>query len=130
MARAVPNDNFNESWSYPDITVVSSSRFETTGPSEVPVDVEVTFRGRVSRDNDEGDPDREVRVTIDGNAAPSVITGTEGRFSFTQSFSEAGPHWVEVAVQREDFLLDNSARLNFEVILPTETPISTPCRWK
>ena len=111
LARAVPNDDFNESWSDPDITVVSSSGFEITGPSEVPVDVEVTFRGRVSQDNDEGDPDREVRVTIDGNDAPSVITGPEGRFSFTQSFSEAGPHWVEVAVQREDFLLDNSARL-------------------
>ena len=98
LARAAPNDGFNESWSDPDITVVSSSGFEITGPSEVPVDVGATFRGRLSEDTGEGADDREVKVTIDGSPAPPVITGPAGRFSFTKSFSEPGPHWVEVAV--------------------------------
>ena len=124
LARAVPNPDYNESWSDPDITVVSSSGLEITGPSEVPVDVAVTFRGRLSEDTGEGAADREIKVTIDGSSAPPVITDGEGRFSFSESFSEPGPHWVEVAVEREDFLLDNSARLDFEVVLPTETIVS------
>ena len=126
LARAVPNDDFNESWSDPDITVFSSGGLELTGPSQVPVDVEATFRGRVSEDTDAGASDREVQVTIDGTPTLSVITGPAGRFSFTKSFSDHGAHWVAVELKGQDLLLDNSVQLDFEVILPTETTISTP----
>ena len=126
LARAVPNDDFNESWSDPDITVFSSGGLELTGPSQVPVDVEATFRGRVSEDTDAGASDREVQVTIDGTPTLSVITGPAGRFRFTKSFSDHGAHWVAVELKGQDLLLDNSVQLDFEVILPTETTISTP----
>ena len=126
LARAVPNDQFEESWSDPDITVVSTSGFEITGPSEVPVGVEAVFWGRLSEDTGEGAGNREVTVTVDGSSAPPVLTGPDGRFSFSRRFSDPGPHWVEVAVQREEYLLDNSARLNFVVILPTQTTVFVP----
>ena len=126
LARTVPNDRVDESWSDPDITVVSRSGLELTGPSEVAVDVDAAFRGRLSDDSGGGQAGRVIAVVIDGSPELTVTTGPEGGFSFTRSFPETGPHRVEVTVQGDDLLMGNSARLDFFVTLPTETGITVP----
>ena len=126
LARAVGNDQYNESWSDPDITVYSGSGLELTGPSEITVDVEATFRGRLSEDTGQALPGRELVVTVDGAVAPSVMTDESGQFAFSRTFTTAGPHWVEVEVEDTEFVLDSTARLTFQVTLPTETVLRAP----
>ncbi len=126
LARAVSNDEYNESWSDPDITVFSGSGLELTGPAEVTIDVEATFEGILTDDVGEGVADSVIAVTIDGEAAPSVTTDSSGEFSFSSTFDSAGGHWVEVEVEGQEFLLDNRARLNFQVTMPTETVLHAP----
>ncbi len=126
LARAVGNDEYNESWSDPDITVFSGSGLELTGPAEVTIDVEATFTGRLSDDSDQGVAARDLSVTIDGGAAPSITTDASGGFSFSSTFDSAGDHWVAVEVAGQEFLLDNRARLNFLVTMPTETVLHAP----
>ena len=126
LARAVGNDQFEESWSDPDIRVFSGNGFEMSGPAEVPVDVEAVFKGRLWEDTGRGVADRELAVTIDGSAASPVITDPSGNFTFSRTFSELGPHWIEVELKGQDFLLDNIARLDFQVTLPTETALDAP----
>ncbi len=126
LARAVGNDEFNESWSDPDITVFSGSGLELTGPSEVTIDVEATFEGNLTDDIGEGVADSDIAVTIDGVRAPSITTDSSGNFSFSSTFDSAGDHWVEVEVEGQEFILDNRARLNFQVTMPTETMLHAP----
>ena len=126
LARTVGTDDYYESWSDPDITVFSGSGLELTGPAEITVDIEATFRGRLSEDTGLVVTDREVTVTIDGSSAPSVMTDSSGQFAISRTFSSAGPHWIEVEAQGGEFLLDNTARLNFQVTLPTETVLHAP----
>ena len=126
LARAVSNDSYNESWSDPDITVFSGSGLELTGPSEITIDAEALFEGKLSEDTGRVVAGRELKVTIDGNAAPPVVTNSAGHFAFSRTFSSAGPHWVEVELEEEAFLLYNTARLNFQVTLPTETVLHAP----
>ena len=126
LARAVGNDQYNESWSDPDITVYSGSGLELTGPSEITVDVEATFRGRLSEDTGQALPGRELVVTVDGTVAPSVMTDESGQFAFSRTFTTAGAHWVEVEVEDTEFVLDSTARLTFQVTLPTETVLRAP----
>ena len=126
LARAVFNDRFKESWSDPDLTVFSRSGLQLSGPSQVPVGVDAIFHGRLSDDNDAGATNRELAVTVDGAPTEQVVTGPAGNFSFTKSFSEPGPHWVEVRLVGDDSLLDNSVHLDFEVIVPTETTVLAP----
>ncbi len=126
LARAVGNEQFEESWSDPDIRVFSGNGFEMSGPAEVPVDVEAVFKGRLWEDTGRGVADRELAVTIDGSAASPVITDPSGNFTFSRTFSELGPHWIEVELEGQDFLLDNIARLDFQVTLPTETALDAP----
>ena len=126
LARAVPNDRFNESWSDPDVTVFSRSGLQLSGPSQVPIGVDAIFHGRLSEDNDAGAANRDLAVTVDGAPMEPIVTGPAGNFSLTMSFSEPGPHWVEVELVGDDSLLDNSVHLNFEVIVPTETTVLAP----
>ena len=56
----------------------------------------------------------------------SITTGEFGRFSFTQAFPDPGPHWVEVELKVQDYLLDNKARIDLEVTLPTVTTVEAP----
>ena len=126
LARAVEMDGFNESWSDPDITVFSASGLRLTGPSKVPVDVEAVFTGRLSEDTGVGASGREIAVAVNGAAVDPVMTDASGRFTFSQVFADPGPHWVEVELKGQAFLLDNRARIDFEVTLPTETTIRAP----
>ena len=126
LARAVPNSNLNESWSDPDITVVSSSGLEITGPAEVPVEVEAHFRGKLKDDTGEGIPGIELDAVFDGDSGTTLITDSAGQFSFFESFSEPGPHWVEVSFEGDDILSGTSARLAFDVNIPTKTTIGGP----
>ena len=126
LARAVGNEDFNESWSDPDITVFSASGLELTGPSEVPVDVDAVFHGRVLDDTGKGVPDREINVTVDGRARPAVTTGSTGSFSLSMTFSDPGRHWVAVEVRGQEYLLDNQVRLDFQVTLPTSIALLVP----
>ena len=126
LARAVGNEDFNESWSDPDITVFSASGLELTGPAEVPVDVDAVFHGRVTDDTGEGVADRQVNVTVDGRVRPAVTTGSTGSFSLSMTFSDPGRHWVAVELQGQEYLLDNQVRLDFQVTLPTSITLLVP----
>ena len=126
LARAVEMDGFNESWSDPDLTVFSGTGLQLTGPSSIPVDVEAVFSGKLSEDTGRGASNREITVAVNGSAVDPVMTDASGRFTFTRVFSDPGPHWVEVELKGQAFLLDNSARIDFEVTLPTETTVEAP----
>ena len=126
LARTIGTDRYYESRSDPDISVYSGSGLELTGPAEVRIDVEAIFRGRLSDDNDQGVAGGRLIVNVDGASAPLVVTDSSGRYSFSRTFSSPGPHWVEVAVEDAEFLLESTARLNFQVTLPTETVLHAP----
>ena len=126
LARAVGTDDYNESWSDPDITVFSGSGLELSGPSEITIDDEALFEGKLSEDSGQAVASRTLSVTIDGNTEPPVTTNSSGQFAFSKTFTAAGPHWVEVELEEESFLLENRARLNFQVTVPTETTLHAP----
>ena len=128
LARAVPDTQFNESWSDPDITVVSSGELQLEGPSEALVDESVTFTGTLAEDSGVPIPNRELEVSVDGTPAPSVVTGPAGGFNITRSFSETGPHWVEVSMSGDAYFLDNSVRLAFTVNVPTQILVDAPAQ--
>ena len=126
LARAVGNSLFNESWSDPDVQVFSGNKIELSGPVEVDRNTEAVFAGRVTDDSELGVAERLIVVTFDGRTTRSVQTDQEGRFGFTETFSQLGEHWVEVELEGEELLLDNTARLSFEVVLPTEIAVYAP----
>ena len=126
LARAVANDQYQESWSDPDITVYSESGLQLTGPSEVPVDTQALFRGKLLDDTGGGVANMEVQVLVDGREQPLLSTDEGGEFAFSQTFLEIGPHTVEIGFDGRDFLLGNTARLEVAAVMPTVLTINVP----
>ncbi len=126
LAHAVANDQYEESWSDPDITVYSESGLQLTGPSEIPVDTQALFHGKLLDDTGGGVADMEVLVLVDGREQPPLSTAQGGEFAFSQTFSEVGPHTVEIGFEGRDFLLGNTARLEVAAVMPTRLTINVP----
>ncbi len=126
LAHAVGNEQYAESWSDPDITVYSESGIQLTGPEEVPVDTEALFRGKLMDDTGIGVANLELQVAVDGRDLPLQLTDEVGEFGFAQTFTEVGPHTIEVSLEGKDFLLGNSARLDVTAVMPAELSVAIP----
>ena len=126
LAHAVASEEYEESWSDPDITVYSESGLQLTGPSEIPVDTQALFRGKLLDDTGGGIGEMEVRVVVDGRDQPPQSTDAAGEFAFSQTFTEVGPHAVEIGFEGRDFLLGNTARLEVAAVMPAELTVSIP----
>ena len=126
LAHAIGNEEYGESWSDPDLTVLSESGLELTGPREVHVDRQAVFLGRVYDDTGGGVIDSPVQVSIDGRELPSQTTNPAGEFSFAHTFTEPGPHQIEVTFQEREFVLGNSASFDLVVVMPTQISLETP----
>ena len=126
LARAMQNDHFNESWSDPDISVYSGTGIELTGPARIPVDTAAEFSGRLTEEIGTGVEGQELSIIVDGAETGAVVSGQLGRFSFSHTFSEPGPHWIEVHIGDQEYLFQNSVRLDFQVTLPSVTAIEAP----
>ena len=126
LAHAVANEEYVESWSDPDITVYSESGLQLTGPSEISVDAQALFRGKLLDDTGSGVADMEVKVVVDGRDQPPLLTDAAGEFAFSQTFTEVGAHAVEIGFEGRDFLVGNTARLEVAAVMPTELTFSIP----
>ncbi len=126
LARAVGNSLFNESWSDPDVQVFSGNKIELSGPATIDRNAPAVFNGRITDDSEDGVAGRQIDVRFDGVSVRPVLTDAEGRFSFSRAFSELGEHTVEVQLQGEELLLDNTAFLRFEVMQPTQLAVYAP----
>ena len=123
IAHAIGNEDYVGSWSDPEIGVYSGTDLELIGPSEISVDEEGAFRGRLTEEA--GDPlkDRLLRVSIEGETPFQVTTDDGGAFSFGRTFNRTGERTVEVAFEQQEYMLGNEARLTVMVTMPTVVSI-------
>ena len=119
IAHAIGTPEYTESWSDPEIGVYSGTQFELTGPTELPVDTEATFIGKLFEENGVAIGNHDVTVRVDGRSMTPSATDAAGAFEFSTSFDEPGAHTVEVEFEEGQFLLGNVVRLPIEVTLPT-----------
>ena len=75
IAHAIGNDDYKGSWSDPEIGVYSGTEMEFSGPSEISVDEEGTYQGRLMEETGGSLGGRTIRVNIQGLAPFQVTTG-------------------------------------------------------
>ncbi len=126
IAHAIGNSSYNESWSDPEISIYSGTEFELTGPSQLPVDTEAVFRGKLFDETGVAVAGYSVDVKIDDIGQPPMSTDSQGVFRFTTTFDEPGFHLIEVSFEESEFLLGNVARFPVEVTLPTRITLGVP----
>ena len=123
IAHAIATEDYRESWSDPEIGVYSGAQFELTGPTDLPVDTEATFSGKLFEENGVAIGNHDVTVRVDGRSLIPSATDAAGAFEFSTSFDEPGARTVEVEFEEGQFLLGNVVRLPIEVTLPTRLSV-------
>ena len=119
IAHARSNDDYEESWSDPEIGVYSGTEMEFSGPSEISVDEEGTYQGRLMEETGGSLGGRTIRVNIQGLAPFQVTTDDRGAFSFTRAFGRTGQRSVAVTFEQEGYMLGNEASLDVMVTMPS-----------
>ena len=119
IAHAIGNDDYKGSWSDPEIGVYSGTEMEFSGPSEISVDEEGTYRGRLTEETGGSLGGRTLRVNIEGLAPFQVTTDDRGAFSFTRAFGRTGQRSVAVTFEQEGYMLGNEASLDVMVTMPS-----------
>ena len=125
IAHARSNDDYEESWSDPEIGVYSGTEMEFSGPSEISVDKEGTYQGRLMEETGGSLGGRTLRVNIQGLAPFQVTTDDRGAFSFTRAFGRTGQRSVAVTFEQEGYMLGNEASLDVMVTMPSVLTIDT-----
>ena len=123
IAHAIATEDYRESWSDPEIGVYSGAQFELTGPTDLPVDTEATFIGKLFEENGVAIGNHDVTVRVDGRSLIPSTTDAAGAFEFTTTFDKPGEHTVEVEFEEGQFLLGNVVLLPIEVTLPTRLSV-------
>ncbi len=123
IAHAIATEDYRESWSDPEIGVYSGTQFELTGPTELPVETEATFIGKLFEENGVAIGNHNVTVRVDGRTMALSATDAAGAFEFTTTFDKPGEHTVEVEFEEGQFLLGNVVLLPIEVTLPTRLSV-------
>ncbi len=126
LAHAVASHEYEESWSDPDIGVYAGTHIELTGPTEIPVDVEAVFTGRLSEEAGAVIAGQRVEARVDSSPLTTLETDSDGAFSLSYTFHEPGQHLVEVEFAENDHFLGNLARLEVAVAVPTKLALDTP----
>ena len=119
IAHAIGNDDYKGSWSDPEIGVYSGTEMEFSGPSEISVDEEGTYQGRLMEETGGSLGGRTLRVNIQGLAPFQVTTDDRGAFSFTRAFGRTGQRSVAVTFEQEGYMLGNEASLDVMVTMPS-----------
>ena len=119
IAHARSNDDYLGSWSDPEIGVYSGTEMEFSGPSEISVDEEGTYQGRLMEETGGSLGGRTIRVNIQGLAPFQVTTDDRGAFSFTRAFGRTGQRSVAVTFEQEGYMLGNEASLDVMVTMPS-----------
>ena len=119
IAHAIGNDDYKGSWSDPEIGVYSGTEMEFSGPSEISVDEEGTYQGRLMEETGGSLGGRSLRVNIQGLAPFQVTTDDRGTFSFTRAFGRTGQRSVAVTFEQEGYMLGNEASLDVMVTMPS-----------
>jgi len=134
MAKTVATDEYAESWSDPEIKVVSDTSIEISLPKEVyadeTVDIGVSLREEPSYWVGEGYekrqrwnpvPDEEVEVYVDGELVEKAATGSGGAFSLSYTFTE-GSHKLRAEFKGTDYHLASSREVSIWLLPPLAFP--------
>ena len=134
MAKTVATEEYAESWSDPEITVVSDTSIEISLPEEA-FEVGETFGIRVALREEpsfwvgEGyekrwNPvtDEEVELYIDGELIEKVTTDNKGEFVLPYAFTESGTHNVKAEFKGTDYHFASSREVSIWLWPPSAFP--------
>lgn len=119
IAHSEGNERFDESWSDPEITVVSGTRIVLDAPDEARPGQTITIQGTLMEEFGAPMPGQSLTISVTGEDSVHSTTADEkGSFSFERTFAEEGTYGIRCDFAGSEFLLQSAANAQIQVVTP------------
>ena len=119
MAQSIGIGKYKESWSDPQIKVVTDTMLTLTVPQRVQESEPVTLQGKLVAQDSSPIPGQTIDVFVDGVLVNQLTTGANGQFQGEQTFNKPGQITIEVKFPGADYQLPSSGKANVMILIPT-----------
>ncbi len=120
IAHARGDDTYAESWSDPEVKVVSATTITLDVPGTVRVGDSLAIAGTLMEELGDPIPDQVMEVSLAGGApATNLTTDDTGQFSLDHVFSQPGTYTITVEYKGTEYYLGTSAAADIDAMMPT-----------
>ena len=122
IAHTMKNREYDESYSDPPITVMSETAVKITGPKQVYMGRNITYRGTLT-EMKSGKPITNVNLTVTYlNRVIHLRSDDEGRVLYDVMFPEKGEENITLTMSGGRFYTGSSTTFGVSVLLPPPSP--------
>lgn len=127
IAHARGNEIYAESWSDPEVKVISATSIILELPDTAIVDKPVTIAGTLIEELGDTVQSHEIALSIGGKEiTDTLMTDVTGRFTFSHIFGRTGTYTVKAEFRGTEYYLEASATAEIDVMMPTKITLDIP----
>lgn len=127
IAHAIGNEKYAESWSDPELKILSDTRITLDIQEEARVNGPFDIQGTLEEELGNPVAGMPVLVTVsDGTEPRTFMTGSDGVFSLSYVFMKPGEYTVSASFEGTDYYLASDNRETVTVMMPTVLTFDMP----
>ena len=127
IAHALADNLYSESWSDPDIKVITATKITLYLPQTIGVNRTITISGSLTEEFGEAVSNQEVLFLLQGKGTiAKPITTEKGEFSFKYTFDQIGTYNVTAEFKGTSYFLASSSSAEIRVLMPTSINLQLP----
>ena len=119
LAHTIGNDSYKESWSDPQIKVVTDTALTLIVPQRAKISDTVDIQGKLTSQDSASITGQIIDILLNGVPTKQVTTDENGEFNWTQIFDHAGDYILEVRFSGTEYQLPSSQKESIKILIPT-----------
>jgi transglutaminase-like putative cysteine protease len=119
LAHCLGNAEYKDSWSDPQIKVVTNTSISLNVPQRAKESEPVTLQGQLNDETSKPISNQKIDILVDGKLVNQLITDADGHFQWTQIFSRVGNSTVEASYLGTDLQLASDQKNTLQILIPT-----------
>lgn len=125
FAHSLPSSRYSESWSDPNLKVVSGTVIDLNAPVRIKTGNTLNITGSLSGKFGEAVAGQTLRISLNNIQVASIMTDNAGHFSWEKDMTEPGSYSMTVNFAGSDYFLATSQEVNIRVSAPAVMTLAT-----
>jgi transglutaminase-like putative cysteine protease len=119
LAHTIGNSKYKDSWSDPQIKVVTDTSITLNTPGRVKESEQVALQGKLTEENSKPTQGQRIDIFLDGVLVNQLTTNADGYFQWEQTFNKPGDSIIEARFSGTEYQLPSSEKASAKVLIPT-----------
>jgi len=127
IAHLLGNNTYNESWSDPEVKIISATKIDLESPDTTDADSLMVIAGTLTEKLGTPIGNQLLTLSLAGlGEIGTVTTDEKGHFTYKYTFNEPGTYQIIVSFAETEYYLASQAVKDIKVFMPTQMLIDIP----